>query len=162
MAQINIDCKSSAQGQEYKPFGYACWWHKNLPSTLKLRIGPVSNPDPSTFNCYNFPTEVVETSMSRVNPCDWQNGVIVWVNSSYQLPLTFFVATFDKIFLSNPNLINIGTVFQFSGSPTPTGSCTYDEQSGITRLTASGIAEFENPFSPQPCRLPYTVYYESV
>ncbi len=159
------DCSNSAPAYNYTPWGYACWWHKPLPVSLKANIGPVTIPTDCgvcTAECYNFPTVATDITLTRVNPCDWQSGVLVWYNSNYETGLTLFVNTYQKIFQDDPDISPITNVFSFSGCPNPTGTCNYNFETGKTSGTISGVAQFE----PQgctcitPCLLPFTVYFD--
>lgn len=157
------DCTDKASAFTYTPFGAACWWTKPLPNTLQADIGPVVVPtcDPAC-QCYNFPTTGnIRVQFNRVSDCDWQSGTIVWVCSAFDYPLTLFVNTFEKIYQDDPNVSPIGNVFSFSGDPSPTGSCSYNPETGKTTGTISGVATIPpQGCSCDGCLLTYTLYFD--
>jgi hypothetical protein len=163
MSTKYLDCTDKASGYTYTPWGFACWWNKKLPNVLKAKIGPVVVPtcDPACL-CYNFPlTGSIDVTFERVNPCDWQSGVIVWVCSAFDYPLTLFVNTYEKIFQDDTTINPISSVFSFSGDPTPTGSCSYDTTTGKTSGTISGVATIPpQGCSCAGCELSYILYFD--
>lgn len=164
MAVKVLDCTNSAPAYNYTPFGFACYWNRPLPQTIKADIGPVTIPGAPCVgcSCYGFPSVVTRISLSRVTACDWQGGTIVWSNNNYQTGLTLFVNTYEKIFQNNPNINPASNVWSFSGCPSPTGSCSFDFITGQTSGTLTGIAEFEPQgcACAQSCQLPFTVYFD--
>ena len=158
----NFDCADKAAGFTYTPWNFACFNGKQLPNVLYADIGPATNnPCDPACQCYAFPlTSVVRTTFNRTNPCDWQSGVIVWVTSSFGYPLTLFVNTYQKIFQEYASIPDISTVFSFSGDPTPSGSCSYNEETGETTGQISGVALIPSQgCSCGGCLVPYTVYF---
>lgn len=162
---LALDCRNSAPGYTYRPFYLACWANKCIPTTLKGKCGPVTIPNDCgacTATCYGFPTVETDITFTRINTCDWQTGVIVWVCDAFELPLTLFVNTYEKIYQDNPNQNPAGAVFSISGVASPTGSCSYNFTTGQTTGQISGVGLFE----PQgcscasDCQLPITVYFD--
>lgn len=156
------DCADKAAGFTYTPWNFACFNGKALPNVLYADIGPVVVPtcDPACL-CYNFPlTGSIRTTFNRPTPCDWQSGVIVWVCSAFDYPLTLFVNTYEKIFQENASIPVISTVFSFSGDPTPDGSCSYNEETGETTGSISGVAIIPpQGCSCAGCEVAYTLYF---
>ena len=156
------DCRDAAAGFTYTPWNFACWDGKQLPTSLFADIGPaVNNTCDPACQCYDFPLAgTVRTTFNRTNPCDWQSGVIVWVCSAFDYPLTLFVNTYQKIFQENASIPVISTVFSFSGDPTPNGSCSYNQATGETTGQISGTALIPSQgCSCGGCLVSYTVYF---
>lgn len=157
------DCTNSAPDFNYTPFGLACWWNKSIPNVLKAKIGPVVIPtcDPAC-QCYNFPTSgSIDVTFERASNCDWESGVIVWQCSAFDYPLTLFVNTYEKIYQDDPDINPIGNVFSFSGDPNPSGSCSWDAETGQTTGTISGVAEIPpQGCSCDGCLVSYILYFD--
>ena len=67
---------------------------------------------------------------------------------------------YQNIFQEDPDTDPIGSVWRFSGDPTPEGSCDFNPITGETTGIMRGIASFEPEGGcSNPCRLPYIIYF---
>jgi hypothetical protein len=155
-----FDCRDEATAYTFQPYGWACWYTKSLPATLKGKAGPVIIPCPEC-NCYDLPRTEVDITLERASDCQWSADLWSWVCSAFQQPIVLFVTPWEKILQSNPDINPITNVFQLGQAINVTGSCSYDPETGLTTGEISGIVQYESDcFCPgQACQLPVKIFF---
>lgn len=153
------DCKDDATAFTFESYGFACWYTKPLPASLKGKAGPVIKP--CDCQCYSLPTTEIDITLTRASDCQWSSDIWSWVANVGGQPLVLFVTPWEKILQENPDINPITNVFAIGQAINVTGSCSYDPETGLTSGSISGIVQYEaDCFCPgQACQLPVTIYF---
>lgn len=160
MSIKTFDCRDEATAYDFQSYGFACWYTKPLPATLKGKAGPVIIPCPEC-NCYTLPRTEIDITLTRDSDCQWSSNLWSWVANVGGQPVVLFVTPWQNILQENPGINPITNVFQLGQAINVTGSCSYNSETGLTTGQISGTVQYEpDCFCPgQPCQLPVTIFF---
>jgi hypothetical protein len=155
-----FDCRDEAAAYDFQSYGFACWYTKPLPATLKGLVGPVTRP--CDCQCYDFPDVPTEVSFTRSSDCQWSSNLWSWVCSAFDQPIVLFVTPWQNILQENPGINPITNVFQLGQAINVTGSCSYNSETGKTTGQISGTVQFEpDCVCPgQACQVSVTIFFD--
>jgi len=161
-----IDCRNS--GPSYPPTSafLACFGRGRIPKNISGKVQLTGKPSDPRYTCFGLPEAETDVSFTRLadsgTSVDWNTGVFIWTNSSFETPLRMFIFFKDMI-RSNPNLPDITDAYHFENSSDEdnSGSCSYDPTTGKTTFTLSGNSIFgAQGSSTERCTLSFKIEYE--